>query len=135
MYKLLLIFIGIPLIEMIILVKMGEALGFWTTVGIVILTGVLGAFLARIEGWRAWANLKKEVNSGGMPERAMMDAVIILIAGVMLIMPGILTDIFGFMLLVPWIRTKIMEWLQKKIEKRHRTYRTHRNFNNPTFPK
>ncbi len=114
--KLLLIFIGIPFIEMMILIKLGEAFGFWATLWLVLITGVLGATLARLEGLRAWINLQRALQAGEMPGEHMMDAILILIAGVVLITPGLLTDVAGFLILIPWTRKHFKRWLRKKFD-------------------
>jgi len=113
---LLLIFIGIPLLEMMILIKLGEVFGFWTTLSIVVITGLLGAFLARLEGLRAWLSVQKALNGGQMPGEHMLDAFLILIAGALLITPGLLTDVFGFFLLIPWTRYLFKRWLRKRFD-------------------
>jgi len=118
--KLLLIFIGIPFIEMMILIKLGEIFGFWTTLWIVILTGILGATLARLEGMRAWINLQNALNQGEMPGEHMIDALLILVAGIVLITPGLLTDLAGFLILIPWTRTLFKRWLRKKFDEMRR---------------
>jgi len=114
--KLLLIFIGIPLLEMMILIKLGEVFGFWATLWLVIITGMVGATLARVEGLRAWMNLHRALMAGETPGEHMIDALLILIAGLVLITPGLLTDIAGFLLLIPWTRYWFKRWLRKKFD-------------------
>ena len=114
--KLLLIFISIPLLEILIFIKMGEAFGFWPTVVIVIVTGFMGAFLARIEGIRTWLAIQEELRNGRMPAEKMMDALILFVAGIFLITPGLLTDISGLLLLIPGPRFLVKRWLRKKFD-------------------
>ena len=114
--KLLLLFIGIPFLEMMILIKLGEIFGFWATLWLVILTGVIGATLARMEGLKAYLNLQRALQAGDMPGEHMMDALLILIAGLVLITPGLLTDIAGFLILIPWTRFWFKKWLRKKFD-------------------
>ncbi|HXV27728.1 MAG TPA: FxsA family protein [bacterium] len=113
---LLLIFIGIPFLEMLILIKMGEMFGFWATLTLVVVTGVVGATFARIEGLRAWNNVQKALNAGEMPGEHAVDAFLILIAGFLLITPGLLTDLVGLLLLIPWTRYGIKRWLRIKFD-------------------
>ena len=112
--KLLLLFIGIPLIELAILVELGRLIGFWPTIGLVVLTGALGASLARYQGFMVYSRIQTELRWGRIPTSEMIDGLLILIGGIVLLTPGILTDIFGFALLVPWIRDQFKSWLRKK---------------------
>jgi UPF0716 protein FxsA len=115
--KLLVLFITIPLLEMLILIKMGEAFGFWTTVALVIVTGFIGAVLARIEGFRTWLAIRAELRENRLPAEKMMDALLLFVAGVLLITPGVLTDIAGFLLLIPATRVLFKRWLRKQFDK------------------
>jgi UPF0716 protein FxsA len=114
--KLLLVFIGIPFIEMLILIKLGEVMGFFWTIMLVIGTGFLGALAARIQGVKAWMVLQQELQSGRMPGEQMIDALLIFISGLMLMTPGLLTDIAGFLLLIPTTRSWIKKWVKNKID-------------------
>ncbi|MFH1800913.1 MAG: FxsA family protein [Candidatus Omnitrophota bacterium] len=114
--KLLILFIAVPLIEVLILIKMGEVFGFWSTVLLVVVTGFLGAFLARIEGFRTWLNIQQELRQGQLPAEKLIDALLLFGAGLLLITPGVLTDIMGFLLLIPATRYLFKRWLRKKFE-------------------
>lgn len=116
MPKLLLIFIGIPFIEMMILIKLGELFGFWAALWLVILTGTAGASLARMEGMRAWTQFQDALRRGEMPGEHLIDAVLILVAGFLLITPGLLTDTVGLLLLIPYPRKLFKQWLRKKFD-------------------
>ncbi|MFQ5629474.1 MAG: FxsA family protein [bacterium] len=112
--KLILLFIGLPLLELAILVKLGEMLGFWPTIGLVVVTGFLGAYLARLQGFWIFGRIQSELAAGRMPASELVDGLLILIGGIVLLTPGLLTDLFGFTLLVPWARTQIKAWLMAK---------------------
>lgn len=114
--KLLLLFISIPLLEILILIKMGEAYGFWSTVLLVIVTGFVGAVIARLEGFRAWTNIQNELRTGRVPTEKLVDALILFAAGILLVTPGLLTDIVGLLLLIPWARFWFKRWLRKKFD-------------------
>lgn len=116
-FKLLLGFTLIPLIELYLLITIGSYIGALPTIAIVLLTGIAGAWLARMEGLRTFANVQNSLGQGQMPAEAMMDAVLILIAGILLLTPGILTDITGIMLLIPWSRTIFKRWLRMQFDK------------------
>ena len=119
--KLLLLFTVIPTIELIILVGIGQLIGFWPTVALVVMTGMLGAILAKVAGFSIVSQIIGDLRNGIMPGRRLVDGVLILMAGVMLITPGILTDIAGLLLLFPATRTffreKVIKWLKRKLLK------------------
>lgn len=114
--KLVALFIGLPMIELIILIKLGEMIGFWPTVAIVIITGFIGASLARHQGFRAIARIQTEINAGRIPTFELIDGLLILIGGIVLLTPGILTDAFGFSMMVPWVRTQVKGFLYQKFK-------------------
>ncbi len=113
--RLLLLFTVVPVIELYILIKIGTHFGALTTIALVIGTGIIGAYLARQQGFFVWLRLQREMQEGRFPGDALLDGFLILIAGVLLLTPGLLTDICGFLLLIPVTRTLIKRWLKKKI--------------------
>ncbi|MFC1497713.1 FxsA family protein [Verrucomicrobiota bacterium] len=117
---LLLAFILMPIIELIALVKVHHLIGFEYTIAIVVLTGVVGAFLAKAQGMVVMAHIRRDLAEGRMPAPRLIDGVMILIAGVLLITPGLITDTIGFMLLLPPVRASIRAWLRKKVEQKLR---------------
>ncbi len=117
---LLLLFVGVPLMELALLLRIGEWIGAWPTFAIVILTGVLGATLAKLEGWRVMLRIQQDLEQGRMPAPYILDGVMILVAGAMLITPGFITDIAGFLLLLPPFRLLVKQWIRRKIEKKIR---------------
>jgi len=114
---LILLFTLIPIIELAILIEIGKHIGVFYTLAIVIITGVLGAILAKEQGLRTLKKIETDINSGIMPGEQILDAVIILCGGILLLTPGILTDITGFLALIPITRSLIKKWLKKKIQK------------------
>jgi UPF0716 protein FxsA len=113
---LLALFVGVPLLDTVTLVLVGRYLGFWTTVAIVILSGVIGAHLARQQGLAAWRSLQADLAAGRVPTHGLIDCVLILIAGGMMMAPGFLTDIAAIMLLLPPVRGRIKQWSRRRIE-------------------
>jgi UPF0716 protein FxsA len=103
-FALLLLFTVVPILEIAILVKLGDWLGFWATLALVLGTGVVGAALARWQGFRAVGRINDQLRQGALPTTAITDGIMILIAGLLLITPGALTDVVGLSLLVPPIR-------------------------------
>jgi len=114
--SLLAAFILMPIIELAVLLKLHDAAGLVNTLAIVIITGFVGAFLARAQGIMVLAQIKRDLAEGRMPAPRLMDGVMILIAGVLLITPGLITDVAGFLLLIPAVRTIIRAWLKRKLE-------------------
>ncbi len=116
--RLLLLFTVVPLIELALLIKIGEVVGLPATIALVIVTGVLGAWLAKNQGVRTLTRLQQELQSVRMPADTMLDGLLIFIAGAVLLTPGLLTDLFGFFLLTPvcrqWLRGVIKTWLQRR---------------------
>jgi len=115
---LVVLFVAMPLIELLVLLRVHEAIGLMSTLALVILTGVVGAFLARVQGLLVVTQIQRELAGGRMPAPRLMDGVMILVAGVLLITPGLITDAAGFALLVPPVRAAIRAWLRRKVEAR-----------------
>jgi UPF0716 protein FxsA len=114
--KLFLAFTITPVLEIYLLIKLGTVIGALNTVIIVILTGLLGAALARFEGLKTIIRIKEGLNRGEMPAEGMLDALLILIAGIFLLTPGFLTDIAGLSILIPQMRILLKRWLRKKFD-------------------
>jgi len=107
------LFTAIPLLELYLLFQLSGVFGFWTTVGVVLGTGIVGAALARWQGWRAMHRLQTEMREGMLPIDALGDGVLILIASVLLITPGVLTDVVGLSLLLPPVRALVKHGLRR----------------------
>ena len=99
--KLFLAFTLIPLVEIFLLIKLGQNFGAITSILLVIFTGILGAYLAKMEGLRTLFRLQETLLGGGMPGEELFDALLIAFAGFVLITPGFITDLIGFLLLFP----------------------------------
>ena len=117
--KLFLAFTIIPIIEIYLLIEIGSIFGALTAVILVILTGFLGAFLARMQGLQTFFRIQERLREGRMPSGDLLDALLIVIAGLVLLTPGFLTDSAGFLLLIPTTRISIKYWLRRQIEHRY----------------
>lgn len=117
MLKLLTLFIILPLLDLWLLSALAgdSLLGFGFTIGVVIATGLIGASLAKRQGLTAWRNFNDELRQGVLPADAMLDGVLILLAGAVLITPGLITDAVGLALLLPPIRFLVRRRLVKKL--------------------
>jgi len=121
--KLFLAFTIIPIIEIYLLIEIGSMFGALTAVTLVILTGFLGAFLARMQGLQTLYRIQNSLREGRMPSGELLDALLIVIAGLVLLTPGFLTDSAGFLLLIPATRNSIKNWLRRQIELRYMSNR------------
>lgn len=97
-------FVVVPLIELYIIIQVGEGIGVLPTVLILLVVSVGGAWLVRREGARAWQALKGALRSGRLPSREVTDAALVLVGGTLLLTPGFLTDALGLFLVVPLTR-------------------------------
>lgn len=104
MLFLLLILIGLPLIEIYFLIQVGSEIGALPTIGLTILTAVLGALLVRHQGFNVLLRVREMLDRGEVPALEMMDGALLLMAGFFLLLPGFLTDSIGFLLLLPPLR-------------------------------
>ena len=111
--KLFLAFTLIPLVEIYLLIKLGQNFGAITSILLVIFTGILGAYLARMEGLRTLFRIQETMREGRMPGEELLDALLIAIAGLVLITPGFITDVAGFLLLFPVTRMLAKNWLKE----------------------
>ena len=112
--RLALLFVLVPLLELVVLVQVGQWVGLPATILLVLATGVAGAALARREGLRTLSALQAELARGALPGQSLLDGLAILVGGAFLLTPGILTDFAGFFLLFPPTR----RWIQGRVRKR-----------------
>lgn len=115
MFRLILLFTVLPLAELSLLLRIGGWLGAGPTVGLVIVTGVVGAWLARREGIRTWGRVQAELAAGHMPGEELLHALLVFVAGLVLVTPGVLTDAAGLLLLVRPAREAIVRRLRKRL--------------------
>ncbi len=116
--RLALLFVLTPLVELAILVYLGTIIGAWYTILIVVATGVLGAFMARNQGLAAISRIRGSIERGIMPSNEIFDGALIVVGGLLLLTPGVITDVIGFAMLVPQTRRIIGRWLRSLIRRR-----------------
>lgn len=118
--RLVLLFIIVPLMEILLLIEIGSRLGTLNTIVIIVLTGILGAYMMRQQGFTILANIRGDLSQGRMPTGELINGVLVLVGGILLLTPGFFTDAVGFLLLIPttrgFIRKKIQLFIQRKIE-------------------
>jgi UPF0716 protein FxsA len=108
---LLLLFLLVPLIEIYFLIKVGDVIGAGWTVFLVVFTAVLGAWLLRLQGLSTLNRVQQSLQRGELPAAAMLEGLLLLMAGALLLTPGFVTDSIGFLLLVPPLRHALARWL------------------------
>ena len=117
MFKiLLLLFILVPLVELFVLLEVGGTLGALPTVGLCVLTAILGAALVRAQGLSTLAQMQASVQRGELPALALLEGAVLLLVGVLLLTPGLVTDALGFLCLIPpFRRAMILNGLRNRL--------------------
>jgi UPF0716 protein FxsA len=111
MFKLFLVFLIVPIIEIYLLIKVGSLIGGLPTVAILLLISLLGAYLVRSQGFRIVTQIREELARGRLPAAQLMDGALVFIGGVLLMTPGFFTDFLGIFFLIPVTRNVIKMWL------------------------
>ena len=127
--QLFLLFTLVPLAELYLLIKIGGYIGALNTILLVIITALLGAALARLEGLRTLRQISDSLSQGLMPAEELVDAFLIFGGGVLLVTPGVLTDLFALVLLIPFTRTHFKRWLRRKFDRMVASGNIHLHFN------
>ncbi len=115
MGKLLLLFILVPLIDAWLLFQLGGMLGFASTIALVVATGMIGAWLFKLEGSRTWAKWQDSLAQGQVPEEGVLGGIMLLLGGALLVTPGVITDAVGLLLLLPPSRRVIAKLLKPRL--------------------
>jgi UPF0716 protein FxsA len=120
LFYLFLLLIALPLAEIFILIQIGYATSPWVPIAIILVTGVVGSALARAQGLKVVNRIREEMQAGHMPADAMIDAFLVLLAGILFVLPGVLTDIVGIALLFPpsreLIKRGVRAWIRRHVE-------------------
>jgi len=120
MKKFLLLLIAIPFIELIFVMLCGKMIGLLPTLLLILFTGILGVYMAKTKGLKAFEQLQKSIKNGQAPGDAIIDGVLTLIGAILLVLPGFVSDILGLLLMLPFVRKMakpgIYYWLRKKMK-------------------
>jgi UPF0716 protein FxsA len=111
---LLLLFIAVPLLELYVILQVGEAIGVLPTIAILIVDSLVGSVLMRSQGRRAWQRFNLAIGEGRVPAREAIDGVLVVFGGALLLTPGFVTDIFGAILLLPFTRVLVRRVLVRR---------------------
>ncbi|MEN1935125.1 FxsA family protein [Paenibacillus sp. 102] len=118
---LLFLFILIPAIEITVLIGSSHLIGLWSTFAMIVLTGVVGAYLAKKQGFKVLKEIQSRLNRGEMPGDAVLDGIFVFVGGVLLLLPGYVTDVIGFAFIFPITRKLfkpfVMKWLEWKLRR------------------
>lgn len=125
MGRLLALFVVVPAVELALLIEVGQRIGAGATLGLIVATGVVGASLARRQGLGVLRRLQQETQAGRIPADPLVDGAFVLVAGALLITPGILTDVVGFLCLVPGVRTLVKRRVRRDVARAVREQRLH----------
>src|SRR5262249_15901244 len=119
-FYLFVLFIVLPVVEIILLVQIGIATQWWIPIAIVIVSGVVGSAVARHEGWKVLTRMREEMRANRMPADSLIDAFLILLAGILFVWPGVITDFMAIGLLIPPIRALLKRgvraWIRRNVE-------------------
>jgi UPF0716 protein FxsA len=112
------IFIVVPLVEIYVLIQVGQVIGAWWTILLLVLDSILGTWLIKREGGRAWRALRDALESGRMPGTELADGALVLIGGTLMLAPGFVTDAFGILLILPFTRPVFRRLLTSLVARR-----------------
>ncbi len=115
---LVLAFLAVPIVEIYVILQVGHVIGGWPTVGLLLAESLLGAWIVRREGRRAWRALRSTFEGGRLPDRELADAALVLVGGVLLLTPGFVTDFFGFLFVLPFTRPLVRRLLTLYVGRR-----------------
>lgn len=127
-FRLLILFIVIPLTELALLIRIGQEIGLLYTLLIVIATGVIGAYLAQTEGIITFRRIQQELHEGRIPTDSLLDGFLILIGGLLLLTPGFITDTIGFLILFPFSRSYLKHYLRRRFANKFKSDRVYTSY-------
>lgn len=111
-------FVAVPLVEIYVLIQVGQVIGAWWTILLLVLDSLIGGWLVKHEGRRAWQELTLALQSGRMPARELADGALILVGGTLMLTPGFVTDAVGMLLILPFTRPVARRWLSRYLATR-----------------
>lgn len=101
---LFLAFVAMPILEIVVLIQVGQVIGPWWTILLLVLDSILGAWLIKREGRRAWLALREQVETGRLPHKELADGALVVLGGAFMLSPGFVTDALGILLILPVTR-------------------------------
>ncbi len=122
------LFVVLPIVEIYVIIQVGQEIGALPTVILLVVESILGGWLVKREGRRAWVALNEALSTGQMPGRQLADAALVLVGGTLLLTPGFVTDVFGFFLVLPFTRPfarRVLAALAARRARRHLAHGAH----------
>lgn len=116
--RLFLLFTLVPLLELYLLIKVGSHLGAEFTILLIVLTGGVGALMARMQGFQVIVQIRERLQGGLLPADELLAGGLIVVGGLLLVTPGLLTDTVGLALLLPFVRSRIVEWIKNFLRRK-----------------
>lgn len=126
-WLLIALFVALPIVEIYVIIQVGQAIGALPTVALLVVESILGGWLVKREGRRAWQALRTTLTTGRLPGRELLDAALVLVGGTLLLTPGFVTDIFGFFFVLPVTRPLARRLVTSAVARRA-TRRTTRGY-------
>ena len=115
---LVLLFVAVPIVELAVILQVGDWIGFWPTIALLIADSILGSILMRSQGRTAWRRFNEAVAAGRPPAREVLDGALVIFGGALLLTPGFITDILGAVLLIPPTRALVRRVLGRRLSHR-----------------
>jgi UPF0716 protein FxsA len=115
---LVILFIVVPIVELAVIIQVGQQIGVWWTIALLVLDSVLGSLLMRAQGRAAWRRFGDATQAGRVPAREVLDGVLVIFGGALLLTPGFVTDILGLFLLIPPTRALVRGVLVRRLAHR-----------------
>jgi UPF0716 protein FxsA len=115
---LVLLFIVVPIAELAVLIQVGQVIGVWWTIAILIADAILGSILMRAQGRAAWRRFNEAMAAARVPAREVVDGALVMFGGLLMLTPGFITDILGFVLLIPPTRAAVRAVLVRRLARR-----------------
>ena len=115
---LVLLFIVVPIAELAVLIQVGQEIGVWWTIAILIADAIVGSILMRAQGRAAWRRFNEAMYAGRVPAREVLDGALVMFGGLLMLTPGFITDILGFLLLIPPTRAAVRAVLVRRLAQR-----------------
>jgi UPF0716 protein FxsA len=115
---LVVLFVLVPIVELAVIIQVGQALGVLETLALMVVVSVVGAWLVKREGLGVWRRAQRQLDMGSMPGRELVDGILILAAGALLLTPGFVSDCVGILLLLPPVRAAIRAVVVRRLRRR-----------------
>ncbi|GAA5155986.1 hypothetical protein GCM10023340_42660 [Nocardioides marinquilinus] len=117
-WLLLVAFVVVPILEIYVIIQVGQVIGAWWTVALLVADSILGSWLIKREGGRAWRALTSALEQGRMPATELADGALLLVGGTLMLSPGFVTDVFGILLILPVTRPLFRRVLARVVTRR-----------------